>query len=64
MRQLSGVEAALCWARLDQLLSGELVALVPISSAEVVRLHGAGVEGLTIDQAFGEPSLDRIEPGG
>ncbi len=57
---LSGVQAALCWARLDQLLTSELAALIPISSGNVVRLRGAGVSAYSLDQAFGEPSLDRI----
>jgi peptide/nickel transport system substrate-binding protein len=61
---LAGVEAAMCWARIDQLLTGELVAAVPISSAEVIRLRSGGISGFAIDQAFGEPALDRISVDG
>jgi hypothetical protein len=56
----SGVTAALCWARLDQLLTGSLAAIVPIAFGEVVRIHGADVSSYSLDQAFGEPSLDRV----
>jgi hypothetical protein len=56
----SGVEAAMCWARLDQLLTSEIVALVPISTAEVIRLRSGDITRFAIDQAFGEPALDRI----
>ena len=56
----AGVEAAMCWARLDQLLTSELVALVPISTSDTVRVFGERVTSLTLDQAFGEPALDRI----
>lgn len=61
---LAGVQAAMCWARLDQLLTSELAALVPISSVEIVRVRGAGVAEYSLDQAFGEPSLDRIAVAG
>jgi peptide/nickel transport system substrate-binding protein len=57
----SGVEAAMCWARIDQLLTSEIVALVPISSGTVVRLRSAYVSTFAIDQAFGEAALDRLE---
>ncbi len=57
---LAGLQAALCWARLDQLLTSELAAFIPISTGEVVRLRGADVSEYSLDQAFGEPSLDRI----
>jgi hypothetical protein len=56
----SGVEAAMCWARLDQLLTSEIVALVPISTSEVIRVRSGDISGYAIDQAFGEPALDRI----
>jgi peptide/nickel transport system substrate-binding protein len=56
----SGVQAALCWARLDQLLTSGIVSLVPISTAEVVRVRSGDITGFAIDQAFGEPALDRI----
>ena len=61
---LAGVEAALCWARLDQLLTREIVAMVPISTGEIVRIHGGRVTRFSIDQAFGEPALDRISVDG
>lgn len=54
------VRAALCWARLDQLVVGELVAVIPLSSPDMVRLQGADVVAYSLDQAWGEPSLDRI----
>jgi peptide/nickel transport system substrate-binding protein len=56
----AGVTAALCWARLDQLLTGGIVALAPLSSAEVVRLRSGEIMTFGVDQAFGEPALDRI----
>jgi peptide/nickel transport system substrate-binding protein len=56
----SGVQAAMCWARLDQLLTSEIVALVPISTGEVVRIRSGDISKFAIDQAFGEPALDRI----
>jgi ABC-type transport system substrate-binding protein len=55
-----GVRAAMCWARLDQLLVGELVAVIPLSVPDVVRLKGAHVVAYSLDQVWGEPSLDRI----
>ena len=61
---LAGVEAAMCWARIDQLLTGELVVAVPISSADVIRLRSGDISGFAIDQAFGEPALDRISVDG
>ena len=61
---LAGVEAAMCWARIDQLLTGELVVAVPISSADVIRLRSGDIIGFAIDQAFGEPALDRISVDG
>jgi peptide/nickel transport system substrate-binding protein len=57
---LSGLQAAMCWARLDQLLTSEIVALVPISTAEVVRVRSGDITSFAVDQAFGEPALDRI----
>lgn len=57
---MTGVPAAMCWARLDQMLSGTLAALVPIGFGEVVRVRGADVSAYSLDQAFGEPALDRI----
>jgi ABC-type transport system substrate-binding protein len=55
-----GVEAAMCWARLDQLLTSGIVALVPVSTSEAVRVLSGDVKEFAMDQAFGEPSLDRI----
>jgi hypothetical protein len=31
------IQAAMCWARLDQLVVAELVAVIPLSAPEVVR---------------------------
>jgi ABC-type transport system substrate-binding protein len=59
-RTWSGVQAAMCWARLDQLLTSGIVALVPISTVELVRVRSGDITGFAIDQAFGEPALDRI----
>ena len=56
----AGVEAAMCWARLDQLLTSEIVALVPISTAETIRVRSGDVTTFAVDQAFSEPALDRI----
>jgi peptide/nickel transport system substrate-binding protein len=56
----SGVQAAMCWARLDQLLTSEIVALVPISTGEIIRVRSGDITGFAVDQAFGEPALDRI----
>ena len=50
----------MCWARVDQLLTSEIVALIPISTAEVVRVRSGDITGYAIDQAFGEPALERI----
>lgn len=56
----AGIEAAMCWARLDQLLTSELAVFIAISSVEVVLIRGADVSDYSLDQAFGQPSLDRI----
>jgi peptide/nickel transport system substrate-binding protein len=55
-----GVRATLCWARLDQFVVGELAAVVPLLASEVVRLTGPRVVASSLDQAFAEPSLDRV----
>jgi peptide/nickel transport system substrate-binding protein len=55
-----GVRASLCWARLDQLVVGELAAVIPLVAPDVVRVTGPGVVAASLDQAFTEPSLDRI----
>jgi peptide/nickel transport system substrate-binding protein len=60
---MSGVPAAMCWARLDQLLTGPLAALVPIAYFVNVRIRGVNVTAYSIDQAWGEPALDRIAVG-
>jgi peptide/nickel transport system substrate-binding protein len=57
----AGVRASLCWARLDQLVVGQLVAAIPLSTTITVRLQGPNVTGVAIDQAFAEPALDRID---
>lgn len=62
-QQCSGalVQAApLCWARLDQRLTASLVAVVPLDNPDVIRLAGRNVVAFSIDQAYGEPSLDRV----
>ena len=58
-----GVRATLCWARLDQLLVGRIVGIIPFGVAQTIRLQGARVASYSVDQAFGEPSLDRIALG-
>jgi peptide/nickel transport system substrate-binding protein len=55
-----GMRAEMCWARLDQRLVGQLVAIIPFLSRSAYRLKGASVLAYSLDQAFGEPSLDRI----
>jgi peptide/nickel transport system substrate-binding protein len=58
-----GMEASLCWARLDQFVVGELAAAIPIFATEAVRLTGSRVTAASFDQAFTEPALDRIAVG-
>ena len=58
------MEASLCWARLDQLVVYDLAAVFPVFTPSVIRLRSARVTAFSIDQAFGEPSLDRIGVGG
>jgi peptide/nickel transport system substrate-binding protein len=58
--EVVAVRASMCWARLDQLLVGQLAAIIPMFTPDVVRLEGANVTSFSLDQAFGEPSLDRI----
>jgi peptide/nickel transport system substrate-binding protein len=60
----AGVRATLCWARLDQLIVEELVAEIPVFSPGVVRLTGPRVAAARLDQAFTEPSLDRLATKG
>jgi hypothetical protein len=55
-----GVRASLCWARLDQLVVGELAAVIPLVAPDVVRVTGPRVVAASLDQTFTEPSLDRI----
>jgi ABC-type transport system substrate-binding protein len=55
-----GVRSTMCWARLDQLLVGKVVAVIPFAVDETIRLQGTRVTSYSFDQAFGEPSLDRI----
>ena len=55
-----GIRATICWARLDQLLVGTLAAVIPLVIAQTVRIQGVRVTSYSMDQAFGEPSLDRI----
>jgi hypothetical protein len=59
-----GIRATMCWARMDQLVVGRLVAIIPLATDRVLRLKGARVSSYSMDQAFGgEPSLDRIRVG-
>ena len=53
-------QATLCWARLDRWLTSKVVAVVPIMSIQRVRLSGANVTEFSLDQAYNEPTLDRI----
>jgi hypothetical protein len=55
-----GPQAPMCWARLDQVLVSQLVAVIPLAVQDVVRLAGRHVTTFSLDQAFAEPSLDRI----
>jgi peptide/nickel transport system substrate-binding protein len=55
-----GMQASLCWARLDQFIVGELAAVIPLLVPETVRLTGPRVVAASFDQAFTEPSLDRV----
>lgn len=55
-----GVDASLCWARLDQLVVYDLAAVFPVFTPSVIRLRGPRVTAFSLDQAFGEPSLDRV----
>jgi ABC-type transport system substrate-binding protein len=59
-----GVRATMCWARLDQLVVGELAAVIPLFSPDVIRLAGPRVAAVPLDQAFVEPSLDRLATKG
>ena len=51
-----------CWARLDQYLTGVLVAAVPLVAFQPLRLSSPRLGAFAWDQAFGEPALDRL-PG-
>ena len=53
-------EQPLCWARLDQLLVSQIVALIPLFTNDAIRLSGADVTQYSLDQAWGEPSLDQM----
>jgi ABC-type transport system substrate-binding protein len=55
------VDATLCWARLDQSMTTTIVAIVPLFTNDVVRLDGPNVTAFSMDQAWGEPALDRIQ---
>jgi peptide/nickel transport system substrate-binding protein len=55
-----GMEASLCWARLDQFVVGELAAAIPVLATDAVRLTGPRVIAASFDQAFTEPALDQI----
>jgi peptide/nickel transport system substrate-binding protein len=51
-----------CWARLDQYLTGVLVAAVPLVVFQPLRLSSPGLGAFPWDDAYGEPALDRL-PG-
>jgi peptide/nickel transport system substrate-binding protein len=55
-----GGAAFQCWAELDQQLMEEVVPVVPFAAVEEVRVASARVVNLVVDQAFQNPSLDRI----
>ena len=57
---MTGVPAAMCWARLDQLLVGPLRRSSRSRSTRGSH-RGPDVTGYSFDQAFIEPSLDRID---
>ena len=53
-------QASLCWARLDQLVTTGLATAFPAYTPNAIRVHGARVTSFSLDQAFSEPSLDRV----
>ncbi len=55
-----GPQAPLCWARLDQVVVSQYVAVIPLDTLDVIRLAGPNVTAFSMDQAFTEPSLDRL----
>ncbi len=57
-------QASLCWARLDQLVTTGLAAAFPAYTPNAIRVHSARVTAFSLDQAFSEPSLDRIALAG
>jgi len=57
-----GSEKPACWARLDQYLTGVLVAAVPLVAFQPLRLSSPGIGVFPWNEAYGEPALDRI-PG-
>jgi peptide/nickel transport system substrate-binding protein len=59
-QRLVGGAAFQCWAELDQLLMEEVVPVVPFGATDNVRVASARVVNLVVDQAFQNPSLDRI----
>jgi peptide/nickel transport system substrate-binding protein len=60
--QAQGSARPACWARLDQYLSGVLVAGVPLVAIQPLRLSSPRLGALPWSVAFGEPALDRL-PG-
>ena len=54
------VQAVACWARLDQWLTDKVVAVVPFTLMQSVRMYGSGVMSASMDQATGEYALDRM----
>jgi peptide/nickel transport system substrate-binding protein len=56
----AGPTGALCWARLDQVVVSQYVAVIPLDTPDVIRLAGPNVTAFSMDQAFTEPALDRL----
>lgn len=58
--QAPGSVKPACWARLDQYLTGVLVAGVPLVAQQPLRLSSPQLGALPWSTAFGEPALDRL----
>jgi hypothetical protein len=61
---LEAGQASLCWARLDQLVTTGLAAAFPAWTPNAIRVYSARVTAFSLDQAFSEPSLDRVAVAG
>ena len=57
-----GSEKPACWARLDQYLTGVLVAAVPLVVFQPIRISSPRIGAFAWNEAYGEPALDRL-PG-